>query len=83
MRRMENHHLTHIPLFLSTTNAEVSLFLRSQAHGNGSHPAFSASPLTAKLTADTVDNSGFPWMMVETRLASGGAGRHRWMAGDE
>jgi hypothetical protein len=46
----------------------AALFLRSQYLGNRQYSAFFQSPLTAK----PVDNRGLVWMMVETRLASGG-----------
>src|SRR2546427_13197048 len=52
-------------------------FLHVQVLGNTLTPCLIQSPLTAKLTAKPVDNSGFLWMGVDIRLASGADGRHR------
>src|SRR5229473_1808052 len=57
-----------------------SFFFVYRSPETRSHTAFFQSPLTAKLTAKPVDNSGFPWMAVDIRLASGADGRHWWMA---
>jgi hypothetical protein len=55
-----------------------SFFFVYRSSETRSQTAFFQSPLTAKLTAKPVDNSGFPWMGAEIPLASGGGGR-RWL----
>src|SRR5258708_11840606 len=68
----------------AATNKDCgSFFFVYRPSETRSHPAFSQSPLTAKLTAKPVDNHGFSWMGVDIRLACGAAGRHRWTAKDE
>ena len=83
-----DHSLLHVqlverPEFLESfakigrapTNKDCGSFFFVRRSPNTLTPAFFPSPLTAKLTAKPVDNSGFPWMEVETRLACGAAGR--------
>src|SRR6266700_146101 len=76
--------LAFLTSLLGSAKVRVSLFFFVlRPLGNSSHPAFFPSPLTAKLTAKPVDNSGFPWIGVDMRLASGADGRHRWTVVNE
>ena len=68
-----------VPLLSRVTTA---LFTHVNTSERCLHTTILCFLLTAKLTAKPVDNSGFPWMGVDMRLASGAGGRHRWMVGD-
>jgi len=54
-----------------------SFFLRVQVLGNTLTDCIFPVTFDSKLKAKPVDNSRFPWMGVDIRLACGAGGRHR------